>query len=104
MTNSVSRVTSVLASAKANDHVAERPIADVEDPRPEDPLRIDVQRVLVMEAVVEKRASEIVGRADRVDVARQVEVEILHRDDLAVATTGRATLDPKTGPGTAGGY
>ena len=38
---------------------------------------------------------EVVGRADRVDVARQVEVEVLHRDDLAVAAAGRAALDPE---------
>ena len=43
-------------------------------------------------------AREVVGRADRVDVAGQVEVEVLHRDDLAVAAAGRAALDPEHRP------
>ena len=88
----------VLAAAEADDHVPEGPVADVEDARPEDPLRIDAERVLVVEAVVEERAGQVVGRADRVDVAGQVEVEVLHRDDLAVAAAGRAALDPEHRP------
>ena len=43
-------------------------------------------------------AAEVVRGADRVDVAGQVEVEVLHRDDLAVAAAGRAALDPEHGP------
>ena len=85
----------VLAAAEADDDVAEGPVADVDDARPEDAVRVDAERVLVMEAVVDEGASEVVGRADRVDVAGQVEVEVLHRDDLAVAAAGRAALDPE---------
>ena len=85
----------VLATAQADDHVAQGPVADVEDARPEDPLRVDAERVLVVQAVVEERAGQVVGRPDGVDIAGQVEVEVLHRDDLAVAATGRAALDPE---------
>ena len=98
MTNSVSRGIAVLASAEPDDDVAQRPVADVEDAWPEDPVRVDAERVLVVEAVVEERAGQVVRGADRVDVARQVEVEILHRDDLAVAAAGRAALDPEHRP------
>ena len=38
---------------------------------------------------------QVVGRADRVDVAREVEVQVLHGDDLRVAAAGRAALDPE---------
>ena len=85
----------VLAPAEADDDVAERAVADVEDPRPEDPVRVDPERVLVVEAVVEERAGQVVRRPDGMDVAGQVEVEVLHRDDLAVAAAGRAALDPE---------
>ena len=50
-----------------------------------------------MEAVVEERRRKVVGRADRVDVAGEVEVEVLHRDDLAVAAAGSAALDAEDG-------
>ena len=83
----------VLPAAQPDDDVAQGPVADVEDARPEDPERVDPERVLVVEAVVEERAGQVVGRPDGVDVAGQVEVEVLHRDDLAVAATGRAALD-----------
>ena len=41
---------------------------------------------------------QVVGRADRVDVAREVEVQVLHRHDLGVATAGGAALDPEDRP------
>ena len=95
MTNSVSRGIAVLAPAEPDDDVAQGAVADVDDARPEDPVRVDAERVLVVEAVVEERAGEVVRRADGVDVAGQVEVEVLHRDDLAVAAAGRPALDPE---------
>ena len=52
-----------------------------------------LQRVLVVQAVVDEGGGEVVRGTDRVDVTGQVEVEVLHRDDLAVAAAGRATLD-----------
>ncbi len=88
----------VLAPAEADDDVAQRPIADVDDARPEDPVRVDAERVLVVEAVVEERPGEVVRGPDGMDVAGQVEVEVLHRDDLAVAAAGRAALDPEDRP------
>ena len=95
MTYSVSRGIAVLAPAEADDDVAQGAVADVDDARPEDPVRVDAERVLVVEAVVEERAGEVVRGADGMDVAGQVEVEVLHRDDLAVAAAGRAALDPE---------
>ena len=53
------------------------------------------ERVAVVQMVVEERGAQVVRRADRVDVAREVEVEVLHRDDLAVAAARGATLDPE---------
>ncbi len=85
----------VLATAEADDDVAQRAVADVDDARPEDPVRVDAERVAVVEVVVEEGGGQVVRRADGVDVAGQVEVEVLHRDDLAVAAAGRAALDPE---------
>ena len=88
----------VLAAAEADDGPPNCAIADVDHSRPEDRKRIDPERVLVVEAVVEEGRGEVVGRADRVDVAGQVEVEVLHRDHLAVAAAGGAALDPEDRP------
>ena len=64
----------------------------------QDAVRVDAERVAVVDVVVDEGRREVVGGPDRVDVAGQVEVEVLHRDDLAVAAAGRAALDPEDGP------
>jgi formyltetrahydrofolate synthetase len=70
-------------------------VADVDDARPQDPVRVDAQWVLVVEAVIDEGARQVVGGTDGVDVAGQVEVEVLHRDDLAVAAARGPALDPE---------
>ena len=49
--------------------------------------------VAVVDVVVDEGGQQVVGRADGVDVAGEVEVEVLHRDDLGVAAARRAALD-----------
>ena len=44
-------------------------------------------------ARIQRRGAQVVRGRDGMDVAGQVQVEILHRDDLAVAAAGRAALD-----------
>jgi hypothetical protein len=49
----------------------------------------------VEHAGVDRGGEEVIGSRDGVDIAGQVEVEILHGDHLAVATTRSAALNPK---------
>src|SRR6202041_229016 len=42
---------------------------------------------------VDRRGQQVVRGRDGMDVAREMEVKLLHRDDLAVATARGATLD-----------
>ena len=84
---------SILPAAQPDDHVSQRSVADVDDARPGNRVGVDAQRVLVMDAVVQERGGQIVRRSNRVVVAGQVEIEVLHRNDLAVATAGRPALD-----------
>ena len=46
-----------------------------------------------MEVIIQERGGEIMRRANRVDVTGEVQVELFHRDDLAVAAASGATLD-----------
>ena len=59
-------------------------------------LRVDLG--LVQHAGVDRRRDQVVRRGDGVDVARQVQVEVLHRHHLAVAAAGRAALDAEGRP------
>ena len=45
---------------------------------------------------LEQRGEQVVRGADRVDVAREVQVEVLHRDDLRVPASRGAALIPNT--------
>mmetsp|Transcript_44342 Transcript_44342/g.73591 ORF Transcript_44342/g.73591 Transcript_44342/m.73591 type:complete len:668 (-) Transcript_44342:90-2093(-) len=52
---------------------------------------------LVEHARVDRGGQQVVRGRDRVDVARQVQVELLHRHHLRVPSPGGATLDAKGG-------
>src|SRR5689334_12555167 len=45
--------------------------------------------------VVEERGAQVVCRGDGVQVAREVDVDVFHGQDLAVAATGRAAFEPE---------
>ena len=81
------------APAEPHDDVAERTVVDVDAAAPGDRERIELQLVAVQEVRVEHGRQQVVGGADRVDVAGEVEVHVLHRHDLRVAGSGGAALD-----------
>ena len=88
----------VLRSAKARDDVAQLAVVHVQAPREEDPRGIDVQFVPVEDVRVEDRGDQIVRGANRVDVAREVQVDLLHREDLGSAAARRPALRAEHGP------
>ena len=88
----------VRPTAEADDDVAQGAVVDVDAAPPRDRERVDAELVAVQEVRLEHRREQVVGGADRVDVAGEVEVHVLHRHDLGVAGAGRAALDPEHGP------
>jgi len=85
----------VLGAAEAADDVAELPVGDVERAPPGDGCEL---RLVPVEAVrVDHRGEEVVRGRDRMHVAREVEVDVLHRHDLRVAAAGGAALDAEDG-------
>ena len=73
-------------------HLAQRAIVHVDRARPRDAARIDAERVALLQVVVEHRGEQRVRAGDRVEVAGEVEVDVLHRQDLRVAAAGGAAL------------
>ncbi len=74
-------------AAEPDHHVAERSIVHVDRARPRYAARVDSQRVALVQVVVEHRREQRMRARDRVEVTREVEVDVLHRNDLRVATT-----------------
>jgi hypothetical protein len=65
--------------------------------RPEDVERVDSERIAMVQVVIDEGRCQVVRGADGVDVAGQVQVEVLHGYDLGVASAGCAALDPEDG-------
>ena len=95
MSKPVWRGTPSSLPPRPDDDVAQRAVVDVEHAPPGDVVRVDVGRVALVEVVVEHRGEQVVRRGDRVEVAGEVQVEDLHRHDLAVAAARGAALDPE---------
>ena len=83
-----SRGVTVGSAAETEDDLAQRAVVHVDCPAPSDPQRVDLMRIAVENRRVEQRGEQIVGGADRVDVAGEVEVEVLHRYDLGQPAAG----------------
>ena len=83
----------VHAPAETRDDVAQRAVVHVHAAPPRDRERVEAELVAVQQVGVDERREEVVRRRDRVEVAREVEVQVLHRDDLRIAAARGAALD-----------
>ena len=88
----------VRATAEADRDVPQGAIVDVDAAPPRDRERVDAELVAMEQMSLEHRGEQVVRGADRVDVAGEVQVHVLHGYDLGVAGTGRPSLDPEHGP------
>ena len=85
-------------AAQADDDVAQGAVVHVDDPPPEHPPRVDAEPVALVDVVVEQRGEQVVGRGDGVEVAGEVEVDVVGRDDDGPAAAGRAALQAEGRP------
>src|SRR5215212_1557073 len=79
--------------AQPNDYIPQGSIVYVHHPPPGNALQLEVEGVALVEVVVDHGGELVVGLGYRVDVAGDVQIERLHRHDLAVAAAGGAALD-----------
>src|SRR5829696_5948936 len=80
-------------SAQPNDYIPQGSIVYVHHPSPGNALQLEVEGVALVEVVVDHGGELVVGLGDRVDVTGEVQIERLHRHDLAVAAAGGTALD-----------
>ncbi len=85
-------------AAERGDERAQRPVVHVHHPPPGDAARIDIERIAPIDMVVDHRREQIMGRRDRMEIAGEMEVDILHRHDLRIATAGSPALDAEARP------
>src|SRR5262249_17480636 len=76
---------------------AQAALVHIDGATPGDAARIDAERVAPVDVVVDQRREQIVGRADGMDIAGEMQIDVLHRHDLRIAAAGGAALDPEAG-------
>ena len=84
-------------AAERGDDLAQRPVVHVDDAAPRDAAGVDVELVAPIDVIVDQRREQIVGGADGVEIAGEMEVDVLHRHDLGIAAAGRAALHAEAG-------
>ena len=78
--------------AQADRRVTQRPVVQVHDAVDVDAAGIDVEGVAVVDVVVQHGRGQVVRQRDRVEVAGEVKVDVLHRHDLRVAAARGTAL------------
>ena len=79
------KTTTSVSLTQGLGHIGKRPVLCLRDPA----------LVAVEDVTVDERGEHVVRCGNGVEVAREVEVQILHRDDLGEAAARRAALDPE---------
>ncbi len=92
MSKPVSRGTPCGGAAEADDGVAQRAVVQVDAAAPEDAARVDAQGVALLQVVVDQGGEQVVGRGDGVEVAVEMQVDVLPGLDPRKAAAGGAAL------------
>ena len=80
---------------ETDDDVAESAVVSVGNACEKDPARVDRKLVALLEMVIYHSREKIVSRGDSVEVAREMKVDVLHRNSLSVSAACRTALNTK---------
>ena len=69
-----------------------RSIVHVQYAPPRDAAAVDAKRIAPIDVIVDQGREQIISGTDRMQVAGEVEIDVLHRHHLGIAATGRAAL------------
>ena len=83
-------------TAQAGDDVAQATVVYVQDTFPLDFLQTETSMAILIQMVVEQCRNHVVSRGNGVEIAREVEVDVLHWEDLCVSASCCATLHAET--------
>ena len=85
-------------AAQRADDLAQGAVVHVHHAAPGDAARVDAELIAPVDVIVDHRREQIVRRGDGVEIAGEMEVDVLHRHDLGIAAAGRAALHAEAGP------
>ena len=86
-------------SATEPDHyVAECAVIEIQHTFPHHAAHIDVQRIALLDMVVNDRRQQVMRRRNRMKIPGEMQVDVLHRNNLRIAAACRAALQAKAWP------
>ena len=88
----------VARPAERDGYLAKRPVVHVDHAPPGDAAHIQIEVVAVVDVVINQCRQQVVGERDGVEVAGEVQVDILHRHDLRITAARRAALHTEHRP------
>ena len=77
--------------------MSECTVVDVEDTLPQYLFQREAVGSVLIDVVVEQSGNHVVGRGDRMEVASEVEVDLVHRQHLSVTATGSTAFLTEAG-------
>ena len=85
-------------AAQAVDDRAQRTVVHVDHAAPGDAAGVEIELVAPVDVIVDHRREQVVRGADGMEIAGEVQVDVLHRHHLGVAAAGGAALHPEARP------
>ena len=84
-------------AAERADNMAKTAVVHVHHPAPGDTADVDILLVAPVDMIVDQRRQQIVRRRDRMKIAGEMQVDVLHRHHLRITAAGCPALDAETG-------
>ena len=83
----------VCLAAQTDDGVAQGTVVHIQAALEENTAGVDAQYIALLDMVVDEGAEQVVGGGDGMHIAGEVEVDVLHGDNLGIAAAGSTALD-----------
>ena len=84
---------SLCFSAEPIDNMTELTVVHIHSALPGDLLRVDAEDVALLNVVVQHGGQQVIGGTDGMEVTGEMEVDVLHGNDLGITAAGRAAFD-----------
>ena len=79
--------------SQADDDVAQGTVVHIHHALPHDFLRYDIQRISLMDVVIQHCRQQVVCRSDGMEIPGKMQVDIIHRYHLGISAAGSAALN-----------
>ena len=88
---------SIGGTTNTDDDIAQGAVIHIDDALPRNTAWIDIERITVINMVINHRGQQIVSQGNRGEIAGEMQVDVFHRYDLGIAATSCTAFDTEHG-------